>query len=69
MLLFFFYQKTLAFINEEATSVHGCVRTSSIFTTESGEWKLGGLDVLSSMKEDEAVIYVRATQSLYARTC
>ncbi|KEQ73422.1 ARM repeat-containing protein [Aureobasidium namibiae CBS 147.97] len=49
--------KTLAFINEEATSVHGCVRTSSIFTTESGEWKLGGLDVLSSMKEDEAVIY------------
>ncbi|KAI4742322.1 ARM repeat-containing protein [Aureobasidium sp. EXF-12298] len=49
--------KTLAFINEEATSVHGCIRTSSIFTTDSGEWKLGGLDVLSSMKEDEAVIY------------
>ncbi|KAG9525911.1 ARM repeat-containing protein, partial [Aureobasidium melanogenum] len=49
--------KTLAFINEEATSVHGCVRASSVFTTDSGEWKLGGLDVLSSMKEDEAVIY------------
>lgn len=51
-------QKTLAFINDEATSVHGCIRASSVFTTESGEWKLGGLDILSSMKEDEAVIYV-----------
>ncbi|GAB7356318.1 hypothetical protein MBLNU459_g7115t1 [Dothideomycetes sp. NU459] len=49
--------KTLQFINDEATSVHGSIRASSIFTTESGEWKLGGLDVLSSMKEDEAVIY------------
>ncbi|KAI5269971.1 ARM repeat-containing protein [Aureobasidium subglaciale] len=56
--------KTLAFINEEATSVHGCVRTSSVFTTESGEWKLGGLDVLSSMKEDEAVIYTYGSLTL-----
>jgi SCY1-like protein 1 len=62
-------QKTLAFINEEATSVHGCIRTSSIFTTDSGEWKLGGLDVLSSMKEDEAIIYVRSASSLTIVPC
>ncbi|KAL1304582.1 hypothetical protein AAFC00_003554 [Neodothiora populina] len=49
--------RTLQFINEEASSVHGSVRTTSVFTTESGEWKLGGLDVLSSMKEDDAIIY------------
>jgi SCY1-like protein 1 len=49
--------KTLAFINGDATSVHGSVRVSSVFTTESGEWKLGGFDVLSSVKEDDAVIY------------
>jgi len=48
----------LKFINEEASSVHGNVRVSSIFTSESGEWKLGGLESLSSMKDDEAVIYV-----------
>ncbi len=30
----------------------------SVYTSESGEWKLGGFDVLSSMKEDDAVIYV-----------
>lgn len=51
-------QKTLKFINTEGTSVHGSVRASSIFTSESGEWKLGGFDILSSMKEDDAVIYV-----------
>lgn len=49
--------KTLAFINGEATSVHGSIRASSIFTTESGEWKLGGFDVLSSVKDDDAIIY------------
>ncbi|EEH18009.1 SCY1 protein kinase [Paracoccidioides brasiliensis Pb03] len=48
---------TLKFINEDASSVHGAVRVSSIFTSESGEWKLGGFDILSSMKEDDAVIY------------
>ncbi|KAF2142395.1 uncharacterized protein K452DRAFT_286817 [Aplosporella prunicola CBS 121167] len=49
--------KTLKFINGEATSVHGSIRVSSVFTSESGEWKLGGFDVLSSIKEDDAVIY------------
>jgi hypothetical protein len=52
-------QSTLKFINEDASSVHGCVRASSIFTSEGGEWKLGGFEILSSMKEDDAVIYVR----------
>jgi SCY1-like protein 1 len=51
-------QTTLKFINEDATSVHGAVRASSIYTSESGEWKLGGFDILSSMNDDQAVIYV-----------
>lgn len=51
-------QNTLGFVNEEAISVHGSVRTSSIFISQSGEWRLGGLELLSSMKEDDAVIYV-----------
>ncbi|KIX00511.1 uncharacterized protein Z518_10651 [Rhinocladiella mackenziei CBS 650.93] len=48
---------TLKFINHDASSVHGAVRVSSIFTSESGEWKLGGFEVLSSMNEDDAIIY------------
>lgn len=52
-------QKTIKFINGDASSVHASVRLSSIFTSDSGEWKLGGLDVLSSMKEDDAIVYVR----------
>lgn len=49
--------KTIKFINDEASSVHGNIRASSIFTSESGEWKIGGLDILSSMKEDDAIIF------------
>ncbi|PVI07752.1 ARM repeat-containing protein [Periconia macrospinosa] len=48
--------KTLKFINTEATSVHACIRPASIFFSESGEWKLGGFDALSSMKEDDSVL-------------
>lgn len=49
--------KTLKFINEDASSVHGNVRVSSIFATESGEWKLAGFEVLSSFKEEDPAIY------------
>lgn len=49
--------KTLKFINDEGASVHGNIRASSIFTSDSGEWKIGGLEILSSMKEDDAVIF------------
>ncbi|RMZ91045.1 hypothetical protein DV736_g1716, partial [Chaetothyriales sp. CBS 134916] len=48
---------TLKFINGDASSVHGSVRTGSVFTSESGEWKLAGFEVLSSMNEDDAIIY------------
>lgn len=48
---------TLKFINNDASSVHGSIRASSIYTSESGEWKLGGFEILSSMNDDEAIIY------------
>lgn len=48
---------TLSFINDEATSVHGNVRLTSVYTSQSGEWRLGGFEVLSSMREDDAIIY------------
>lgn len=48
---------TLSFINDEASSVHGNVRLSSVYTSQSGEWRLGGFEILSSMKDDDAVIY------------
>ena len=48
---------TLKFINSDASSVHGAVRVGSVFANEAGEWKLGGFEVLSSLNEDDAVIY------------
>ena len=59
---------TLAFINDEASSVHGAVRLSSIFTSKSGEWRLGGFEILSSLKDDEAIIYHHGTSIPGSRT-
>ncbi|KAK4219558.1 armadillo-type protein [Rhypophila decipiens] len=49
--------KTIKFINDEASSVHGNLKVASVYTSESGEWKLGGFEVLSNVKDDDAVIY------------
>jgi len=48
---------TLKFINNDASSVHGNVRVGSVYTSDSGEWKLAGFEVLSAMNEDDAIIY------------
>ncbi|KKF92295.1 putative inactive serine/threonine-protein kinase scy1 [Ceratocystis platani] len=53
---------TLKFINEDAQSIHGNVSVSSIYASESGEWKLGGFDILSSIKDDDAIIYTYGSQ-------
>jgi hypothetical protein len=31
---------------------------SSIYTSEAGEWKVSGLEVLTNLKEDENAIFV-----------
>ena len=51
-------QRTVKFINGDASSIHGSLKVGSIYTSESGEWKLGGFEVLSSIKDDESIIYV-----------
>ena len=52
-------QVALAFLNDTCSSTHGRVCVSSIFITPSGEWKLGGFELLSSSKDDAPVLYVR----------
>ncbi|KAI1635320.1 ARM repeat-containing protein [Biscogniauxia mediterranea] len=49
--------QTIKFINDEGSSIHGSLRVGSIYTSESGEWKLGGFEILSNIKDDEAIIY------------
>ncbi|TFK44506.1 hypothetical protein BDQ12DRAFT_673119 [Crucibulum laeve] len=47
----------LTFLNEPCASTHGKICTSSIFISPSGEWKLGGFELLSNPKDDAAVLY------------
>ncbi|KAI8136893.1 armadillo-type protein [Fennellomyces sp. T-0311] len=46
----------LKFINNDCGMVHGNVRISSIFINPAGEWKLGGFELLSSMKDESPMI-------------
>jgi SCY1-like protein 1 len=53
-------QVALAFVNDSCSSTHGNLRVNSIFISPSGEWKLGGFEVLSNPKDETAVLYVRS---------
>ena len=60
----------LAFVNDSAASTHGNVRLSSVFISPSGEWRLGGFEVLSSVKDENPVLYVSAVErASRALTC
>ncbi|QSL66024.1 hypothetical protein MERGE_003161 [Pneumocystis wakefieldiae] len=47
----------LQFIHENAMSVHGNVRISSIFVNESGEWKVFGMELFSLIREKDCILY------------
>ncbi|KAI0344760.1 ARM repeat-containing protein [Trametopsis cervina] len=47
----------LSFVNDPCASTHGNLRTDSIFISPSGEWKLGGFELLSNPKDESAVLY------------
>lgn len=59
----------LAFLNDSASSTHGNVRPNAVFITPSGEWKLGGFEVLSNPKDDLSVIYTMGGLMPDAMTC
>ncbi|KAJ7128934.1 armadillo-type protein [Mycena crocata] len=52
----------LAFLNDSCASTHGNIRVNSILISPSGEWKLGGFDLLSNPKEESAVLYTLGGQ-------
>ncbi|KAF8813689.1 ARM repeat-containing protein [Phlegmacium glaucopus] len=47
----------LAFLNDQCVSTHGKISISSIFLSPSGEWKLGGFELFSSPKDENALLY------------
>ncbi|PFH52048.1 hypothetical protein AMATHDRAFT_141131 [Amanita thiersii Skay4041] len=47
----------LAFLNDTCASTHGRICINAIFITPSGEWKLGGFELLSSPRDDTSVLY------------
>lgn len=47
----------LKFLNGPGAATHGNLRLTSIFVTQSGEWKLSGFEVLSSPKDPQPILY------------
>ncbi|TFY81796.1 hypothetical protein EWM64_g2211 [Hericium alpestre] len=52
----------LAFVNDPCNSTHGSIRVGSIFVTPTGEWKLGGFEVLTSPRDVSGVLYTYANR-------
>ncbi|KAI8070584.1 armadillo-type protein [Gilbertella persicaria] len=46
----------IKFLNHDCSMVHGNIRVSSVFTNKAGEWKLGGFELLCSMKEESPIV-------------
>ncbi|KAL1734884.1 armadillo-type protein [Schizophyllum commune] len=47
----------LAFLNDTVGSTHGYLRPDSVLISPSGEWKLGGFELLSNPTEESPVLY------------
>ncbi|KAF8995451.1 hypothetical protein BDQ17DRAFT_1365619 [Cyathus striatus] len=50
----------LTFVNDPCASTHGNLSTHSIFLSPSGEWKLGGFELITSTKDSSGVLYSMA---------
>ncbi|KAI3630247.1 hypothetical protein MIR68_011682 [Amoeboaphelidium protococcarum] len=52
----------LIFLHNETQSIHCNIRPSSIFVTPSGEWKVAGFELLSSVKNDTDYLWTQYSQ-------
>ncbi|RKP26723.1 armadillo-type protein, partial [Syncephalis pseudoplumigaleata] len=52
--------KMVHFLNNDCNLVHGNLRIGSIFVNGAGEWKLGGLELLSSLRDEHPFITINA---------
>jgi len=57
----------LAFLNRDGQSVHGGLRMTSVWVTPGGEWKLGGMEVVTRLDEADGAMWVRPPFSLLLR--
>jgi SCY1-like protein 1 len=51
-------KKALAFLNNDCNLLYGNLSLSSIFVNRAGDWKLGGLELVSSHKDSTGIIRV-----------
>lgn len=52
----FSFQRALSFLNNDGSLRHNNVNIWSVFVNTSGEWKLGGVEYVSSAQENNISI-------------
>ncbi|GMM38998.1 Cex1 protein [Saccharomycopsis crataegensis] len=52
MLGVYVIAQTLKYLNVEGSAIHGGLDISNVYVTESGEWRLGGFELMTSTKSD-----------------
>jgi SCY1-like protein 1 len=68
LLIIFFLQRALSFLNNDGSLRHNNVSIWSVFVNASGEWKLGGLEYVqnvdASNQHNQTIIPVKIPPSL-----
>lgn len=49
---------TIKFLSEDCQIIHGNIGIQSVFVTRSGEWKVGGFEVMHSIKEERSFLKI-----------
>jgi SCY1-like protein 1 len=47
---------TIKFLSDDCQMIHGNIGVDSVFVTRSGEWKVGGFEVLYSIKDERSFL-------------
>ena len=52
----------MKFLNMDCQFLHGNLRIGSIYSTQSGEWKLSGFEFTGSIKEESSLFFSYASR-------
>jgi len=58
--------KTIAFLNNDCKMIHGNITMENIFVTQSGDWKLGGFDLISLLTDTTSLVRNNGFNSIVA---
>lgn len=47
----------LSFLNKDGNTIHGNIRLESLWLTQGGDWKLGGMEICTKRDDDSGLLW------------